>query len=345
MRRGNVTNEEVDEMFRDDIDVDALHENHTALGWAAHFGNERLATHLVKCGTSIERGRHHYDSRSPLSIAAERGHENVVRALVACGASINISSRCGWTPLMLAVTNGHTAAASVLLRAGADCAIRGAFGYTALHMAAERDNACVRLLLVHGANVDALSSGGDTPLWRALPLAFGAPQAAVPRPVLCARWLLAAGATVSNRVDQCGKSLLHYAVIRQCVVTAELLIDAGIDLNATAEFGFPALMLARRIDNDDVTELLSTAAQFSPLQRAEAKERLFASLKTERCALARDRLDLIRYEATEICIGLQSLELPAFVTLQIIKRACRFAQLATMHQIWSLVVAIKHFTC
>jgi hypothetical protein len=42
-----------------------------------------------------------------------------------------------------------------------------------------------------------------------------------------------------------------------------------------------------------------------------------------------------------ICLGLQSLQLPALITLRIIKRTCRFAHLATMQQIWSLVVTVK----
>jgi hypothetical protein len=50
----------------------------------------------------------------------------------------------------------------------------------------------------------------------------------------------------------------------------------------------------------------------------------------------------IRERATEICIGLQDLELPAFVTLQIIDAAVHENSIR-MWAKWELITAVKHF--
>ena len=52
-------------------------------------------------------------------------------------------------------------------------------------------------------------------------------------------------------------------------------------------------------------------------------------------------LQVIRDEAATLAIGLQDLELPALVTLEIIDAA--FPNSIPMHKKWDLVVAVKHF--
>ncbi len=51
---------------------------------------------------------------------------------------------------------------------------------------------------------------------------------------------------------------------------------------------------------------------------------------------------MIRDRATEICIGLQDLELPAFVTLSIIDEAVHENSIR-MWAKWELITAVKHF--
>ncbi len=50
---------------------------------------------------------------------------------------------------------------------------------------------------------------------------------------------------------------------------------------------------------------------------------------------------MIRDEAATLATGLQDLELPALVTLEIIDAA--FPNAIPMHKKWDLVVAVKHF--
>ncbi len=70
---------------------------------------------------------------------------------------------------------------------------------------------------------------------------------------------------------------------------------------------------------------------------------------TEQCArrvneilAASTHIGTIRKRATEICIGLQSLELPAFVTLQIIDEAVHENSIR-MWAKWELITAVKHY--
>jgi hypothetical protein len=51
----------------------------------------------------------------------------------------------------------------------------------------------------------------------------------------------------------------------------------------------------------------------------------------------------IKPRATEICVALQELGLPALLTLNIIDEACELAPWLTMHWKWQLVVKVKHW--
>ncbi len=57
---------------------------------------------------------------------------------------------------------------------------------------------------------------------------------------------------------------------------------------------------------------------------------------------ATKHIGMIRERATEICIGLQDLELPAFVTLTIIDEAVHENSIR-MWAKWELITAVKHF--
>jgi hypothetical protein len=57
---------------------------------------------------------------------------------------------------------------------------------------------------------------------------------------------------------------------------------------------------------------------------------------------ATTHIGFIRERATEICIGLQDLGLPAFVTLQIIDEAVHENSIR-MWAKWELITAVKHY--
>jgi hypothetical protein len=66
------------------------------------------------------------------------------------------------------------------------------------------------------------------------------------------------------------------------------------------------------------------------------------ALRVNEIIAATTHIGFIRERATEICIGLQDLELPAFVTLQIIDEAVHENSIR-MWAKWELITAVKHF--
>lgn len=88
--------------------------------------------------------------------------------LLDAGADIDAPERSGRTVLMEAVIDGETAVSTQLLARKARTAAADRFGFTALHCAAQDFRLPeARLLLQHGAPVDAVDEHGNTPLFKA----------------------------------------------------------------------------------------------------------------------------------------------------------------------------------
>ena len=106
-----------------------------------------------------------------LLYAAGRGDLPVVRELIAKGVSVNAVNHVGGTALMSACASYRSEMVGFLLQAGAEVNMKTNDGKTALHVAVgsspslpEKQRDCVRLLLKHGAQVDALDKSGGTAL-------------------------------------------------------------------------------------------------------------------------------------------------------------------------------------
>jgi ankyrin repeat protein len=92
--------------------------------------------------------------------AAVRGDVSILKGLVAIGADPN-SPEAGSLPLCAAVWHGRAEAAESLITLGADVSGVDSSGFTPLIVAVSRgDDALVRLLLRHGADVDHRGSCG-----------------------------------------------------------------------------------------------------------------------------------------------------------------------------------------
>ncbi len=115
----------------------------------------------------------------------------------------------------------------LLIAHGADVNVKGLFEESSLlHLVAWNSNRKImELLLAHGADVNVLDRGGLTPLARAVQARKGEMVA----------MLLAHGAdcnTVApDRSVQRGRSPLHFAVFRGSFEIAEMLVQAGADVN------------------------------------------------------------------------------------------------------------------
>uniref|UniRef100_A0AAV1TKJ1 Uncharacterized protein n=1 Tax=Peronospora matthiolae TaxID=2874970 RepID=A0AAV1TKJ1_9STRA len=122
---------------------------------------------LVKLGADV----HAQDGSgiAPLYLACARGQEVVVHALLARGAMCTAVGPGGETALHIAAQENQLACVKLLLEVGkvpVDDVTHD--GCTALHLACQRGNTAVAAcLLDHGANVDAVTIGNESPLLKA----------------------------------------------------------------------------------------------------------------------------------------------------------------------------------
>ncbi|XP_061081859.1 ankyrin repeat and SOCS box protein 18 [Conger conger] len=216
---------------------------------------------------------------SPLCIAAAQGYTECLRYLLEHGARPNLTAG-GKTALHEACENGNTDCAELLLEHGASPSLPSEDGYTALHLcrtpqtfrcakALVRHGARVdvsseeegetplhvaarqglrqhtQLYLRYGAQVDARSASGETPLGAACGGAQGPPDEGEEQGEedsylpLC-RMLLEYGASV-NMADAERRTPLHRAARNVQRPLVELLLEHGADVNALDYNGATAL--------------------------------------------------------------------------------------------------------
>jgi ankyrin repeat protein len=138
----------------------------TAIHAAAERGNTDIVLLLLEHDADV-------DSRAksgwtPLHLAAQYGTLCVGKCLVDHGADIHARDVDGWTPLFVCVSfarsEEHVEFAQLLLERGAAVDARTKLRRTSLHKAVEEGNILVaRLLLEHGADVNACDESGLTP--------------------------------------------------------------------------------------------------------------------------------------------------------------------------------------
>ena len=169
-----------------------------------------------------------------------------LQAMLATGADPNVKEpRGGATPLMYAASVGSAEAMKLLLDRGADPNIRNSSQSTALMWSAT-DIKKIRLLLDRGAEVNAVSSRGRSALFLA---AMSAPSADI------VRLLIARGADVKV-VDALKMTALHAATWGNDTGTIQLLVDAGLDVNAAHVAGFTPLINTASTRNVTAAKML-----------------------------------------------------------------------------------------
>lgn len=203
--------------------------------------------------------------------------------------------------LLLAATSGDTDALAQALDEGASLSASGTaqYGSTALHLAAGGGHeAAVRLLLERGADPDAVSDEGLTPLLHATPevarllidagadvnpedtYGSGTPlgNAVISDDLDYIRLLLDAGADPDAIVPVLSQQgPLHFAVTNGSADAIRLLLDAGADPNLADELGFTPLLYAvsgQEIGNPEVAIeiarlLLAAGADVNHASRAD----------------------------------------------------------------------------
>jgi ankyrin repeat protein len=169
-----------------------------------------------------------------------------LKALLGQKSISTVADIRGITPLMYAAEIGSVDSMRLLIEHGADVNAQNAFGSTAL-MWSVSDPAKVRLLLDHGAQVNMAAKSGRTPLIIA---AFTNPSAEV------VRLLLAKGAKV-DVMDQRHVTPLNAATFGNDTATVRLLLEAGADMDTPDTFiGLTPLMNAAGNRNVELVKLL-----------------------------------------------------------------------------------------
>jgi len=181
-----------------------------------------------------------------LILAARQNCIECAKLLVDAHANVNQTSRYGWTPLLTAVQNRHYKLAAFLLDHGADPNIANDGGWTPLYIAVDNRNIeggdypvrdpdmdhldFIKLLLAHGANVNARVCGVDSTPTQCKG------DSTETRTIFVMQWLYEDGATPFLRAAQSGD-----------VTLMKLLLQHGADPKIATTNGDTALMVAAGI--------------------------------------------------------------------------------------------------
>ena len=101
-----------------------------------------------------------------LQVASRHGHLEIVKFLIDNGAAVNAVEMDNRSALHFATIRGHLSIVRFLLENNADVNLRKRLGLTPLHVVAQysKQTDFVRVLLDHGADIEAPDDRGDTPL-------------------------------------------------------------------------------------------------------------------------------------------------------------------------------------
>ncbi len=154
----------------------------TPLLQAGRYGNASMISALLAHGAKLEDAQ--LRTEPVLMAAARAGNVDAVKVLLKAGANANGTEPLDQqTALMWAAAEGHVEVAKVLLAAGADPNLRSRVseltkrknadfpsgGFAALHWAARNGNeAMIKLLIEHKANINVTNGDGSTPMMLAI---------------------------------------------------------------------------------------------------------------------------------------------------------------------------------
>ena len=253
----------IDRLLTAHADVnEARPDGGTALHWAVYRNDLVTARKLLKAGANVatlnEAGV------PPLLLAAERGNPDMIALLLDAGAAPSATLKNGETALMMAARTGNVAAIEVLTKHGADVNAREQLrGTTALMWAASYKNpAAVKALLEHGADPSLRSKA--IPRGRRPYLAPSGAQrieqvkrginvsgvvrlpqpGKAPAPPPPPQEDDGTPAPPQTTADWGGLTALVFAAREGDLATAKILLDHGVDVNQTSEFGWTPLLTA-----------------------------------------------------------------------------------------------------
>ncbi|OFW41270.1 MAG: hypothetical protein A3J28_18040 [Acidobacteria bacterium RIFCSPLOWO2_12_FULL_60_22] len=260
-------------LLQEHVNVDTPQaDGATALAWAAHWDDLETADLLIRAGADVNAANDY--GVTPLSLACSRSNAAMVEKLLQAGANPNAAQGTGETPVMTCARTGNVDAVKSLLAHKGDAnAKETRRGQTALMWAvSEKHTAVARLLLDHGADVNAQSRmpGGFPPTQY---LTYGirrrdpsgpdqlGPEDVHPDPLSSkggftpllfaarqgdletARLLLEAGAHVNDAAPDYGSALV-VATASGHEALSQFLLERGANPNVADGWGFTPLHYA-----------------------------------------------------------------------------------------------------
>lgn len=256
---------------------EANQEGSTPLMWAARRQELLLATKLISRGASVQRTTAKESTALHWAARYAKGPE-VIALLIREGALVDAKDFDGWTPLHCAASNSADSVEAVkcLLQAGADKEATTSVDFTPLHVAAREGHAaCVELLLISGANIEAkmrisganieaMMNTGSTPLL----------LAAVNGRTTCVKLLLNSGANIEATTFG-GCKPLHIAAANGHAACVELLLISDANIEAKMRTGSTPLPLAAKNGRTTCVKLLlSSGANVEACDRTAGENSL-----------------------------------------------------------------------
>lgn len=252
-------------------DIHAMSDFGTALHEATDCGHADVAVVLLRHGADVDAKRREYRSKTEtaLHIAAKEGQEAMARLLLQHGANVNLLSESGETPLHMAARSGIEAVLKLFL-GKVDVNTMTTKG-TALHVAASSGRpGVVKMLLEHGANVNARMDNSDTALHKA----------AVSGSLAVIKVLLEHAADVNAR-DCLGRTALSDMMTRyadcdnsendrnnsniQVEAIKRILVEHGAESDAD---GLERIQITRLTDQGESTQIIRLTNQGERIQIA-----------------------------------------------------------------------------
>ncbi len=233
-------------LMRAKADVNASQpDGATALAWAVHLGERRMAEALLDAGATADTADEY--GETPVTLAAANGDARLVERLIAAGGSPTSTRWNGETAVMIAAGAGSVDTVRSLSRHGADVnAAEPRGGQTALMWAAAEGHSDVVAGLIEiGAKVDAASKKGFTPL------VFATIKDDVPT----IQTLVRAGANPNVAVLS-GATPLIVAMQYHHPASALALIEGGAAIDVRDRAGNTTLHLAAQAGDEKVVAAL-----------------------------------------------------------------------------------------